>query len=237
MEDLIKIPNDEFLQKLEYIRKVTQEVAQKRRRKKTPKSFIKMRPVSDAKEVPVVERAHYQKWLDDNFPGWSTDNFRAWETMATLSNSDGTTQQTPILFNVAFSLHVVESTGIKRVIPCIGTAPVSRKELSRETSQLLSQKYNIAMTAAFKSGCSWLGAFFDLRIDEEMAEQMSQPTNDSQNKHFKELLQDVPEEYRLDVENQWKTQNLYSAEGYLSALKQKIDNLKSNNNNNNNNKD
>jgi len=214
--------NQEFQDNLSKLRAALSDDARKRRRRKTPKSHIKMKPVGGGKDAPTVERALYQQWLDDNFPGWSISELKTWETLATISLSEGTTQTTATLFHASFLLHVIEASGIKRTIPCVGSAPVALKELSRETSQLLSHKYVVALTNAFKTGCGWLGAFFDLRIDEEARELAALPPTEEQERKFKELIIQIPKDFQSTVREQWATQNSTSAIKYVEGLEVKV---------------
>jgi len=191
--------------------------AQQRRRERTPKAKIKSRSGGGEKTFKYVDRADYQIWLDDHFPGWTVEEYEVWTEKAITA-----TQTVPILFCAKFMLVIIESGLTKRRIPCVGTASVAESEMSRTSAQLLKQKYNSATTEAYKMGCNWLGAFFDLRADDEGREKASRSANDEQFARFKVLLDRVPTQHKAAVTKSWNEMVESTADEFLNGLEEKL---------------
>jgi len=206
---------------MEEARKFFADIAKERRRKKTPKGIRKSREIGGGKTIQYVDRPEYQKWLDDNFPGWSVIVNNIWTDSASFAG-----KSFPITYNVSIQL-MVNDHGIMRQVAGVGTATVSVKEIERDNTALMKMKYSIALTDAIKTGCNWLGAFFDLRVDEEARERESAPTSDAQNKQFEEIIKDIPENHREVTKGIWAKQTLASGDKFLYDLKQKTEALKS----------
>lgn len=209
---------DRFREVQELLRKSAEE----RRRKKTPKSLRKPRVIGkddsgNDKTVDTVDRPAYQRWLDDTFPGWSipTCNY------STLISTDGK----PLLFNCDLMLEVVDN-GIKRSLPGTGSAAVSEKELSKGNTSLFIFKRTIAQTNAIKNACGWLGAFFDLRVDEEARERASMSPTDAAKTEYADLIKEIPDGYRDGINAKWAQQNVDSAPDFLKKLREKIEERK-----------
>lgn len=194
--------------------------ASQRRGKRTAPSKVKTRSGGGDKSFKYVDRADYQIWLDDNFPGWTIEEFECWTEKSVTS-----TQTLPILFCVKFMLVVIESGMAKRRIPCIGTASVAEKELGRDNAQLLKQKYNSATAEAYKMGCNWLGAFFDLRADVEEREKAASPATPEQFAKFTELLNKVPVAYKDETTKAWNKMNASTADTFIKGLEYKLNKL------------
>lgn len=227
----ISLYDPDFQKKLAETQELLRLDAMKRRRTKTAKGIKKSREGGEGKKYTYVDRPEYQKWLDENFPGWSivSGTRREWTERAESTTVDSagvrSTNSAPILFNVSFDLQVIEKSGIKRIIPCIGSAPVSQKEYRGNTT-LLTHKYDTAYTNAYKHGCGWLGAFFDIRQDEEAVERSLQEPSETQKTEFDTLLKKVPIEHQSVTKQAWETQNLTSAPAFLKSLKDKLDKVK-----------
>ena len=191
--------------------------AKQRRRKKTPKGITKKREIGGGKSISYVDRPEYQKWLDENFPGWSVE--LVGQPFATLASFEG--KYIPVSFSVAVHLIVIEK-GLKRTIPGIGSATISSKEVNRDNTQLLKLKFTIALTDAIKVACGWLGAFYDLRVDEEARERATTPPNEEQTAKFNALLRRVPENGRDATKAAFVTQNQDTVIEFLEALERKI---------------
>jgi hypothetical protein len=200
---------------------IIKKSAQSRRRQRTPQSKIKSRSGGGDKSFRYVDRADYQIWLDDNFPGWTIEEYKVWTEKLVMP-----AQTVPILYCASFMLVVIESGLTKRRIPCVGTASVAQKELERDSAQLLKQKYNSATTEAYKMACNWLGAFFDLRADDEGREKASRPSSPEQFEKFKVLLKLVPTEHKDATTKAWNTMNESTADEFIKELQKKIDKLK-----------
>jgi len=215
--------------------------ASQRRGKRTAPSKVKTRSGGGDKSFKYVDRADYQIWLDDNFPGWTIEEYKVWtersvtssSTTSSIQNLDKTittltksqAQDIPMLFCVSFMLVVIESGMAKRRIPCIGTASVAEKELGRDNAQLLKQKYNSATTEAYKMGCNWLGAFFDLRADVEEREKAASPATPEQFAKFTELLNKVPVAYKDETTKAWNKMNASTADTFIKGLEDKLNKL------------
>ncbi len=193
--------------------------ASTRRRDKTPPSKVKQREGANGKMLSYVDRPDYQIWLDNKFPGWTTENERFWTEHSTHEG-----QENPILFCASFVLVVIDE-GIKRRIPCVGSMHVSTKELTRESSSLLANKYTTAVTNAYKLGCNWLGAFFDLRADDEEREKAAQPATKEQLDRFTALLVKVPVEHKNNVTSKWNKMNASNADVFLNGLEDRLSKL------------
>jgi hypothetical protein len=195
--------------------------AQTRRRQRTPQSKIKSRSGGGDKSFKYVDRADYQIWLDDNFPGWTIEEYEVWTEKVVTQ-----TQTVPILYCAKFMLVIIESGLTKRRIPCVGTASVAEKELNRDSAQLLKQKYNSATTEAYKMGCNWLGAFFDLRADDEEREKAASPATPEQFAKFTILLDKVPVTYKDETTKAWNKMNASTADAFIKGLQDKLNKLK-----------
>lgn len=207
----------------------TRQVQSDRRKKKTPKSRIKRRKGGkdeNGNEVffSYVDRPDYQIWLDENFPGWTEeDRAQFWETR--ITNADG--QQATILFHSSVFLKVIEATGIQRRVTGVGSCSVSAKEMDRANASLLQKKYGIAKTNAMKEACNWLGAFFDLRADEEERDEAAKGPIEIQMKRYAGLISrlvhlNVPEEGLTATDKAWATQTFRSADKFLDGLEKKV---------------
>jgi hypothetical protein len=194
--------------------------AQTRRRQRTPQSKIKSRSGGGDKSFKYVDRADYQIWLDDTFPGWTIEEFECWTEKSITS-----AQTIPMLFCVKFMLCVVDSGMAKRRIPCIGTASVAEKELGRDNATLLKQKYNSAFTEGIKMGCNWMGAFFDLRADDEEREKAASPATPEQFAKFTALLNQVPVAYKDETTKAWNKMNASTADAFIKGLQDKLNKL------------
>ena len=199
------------------IAELIKKSARTRRRQRTPQSKIKFRPGGGDKFFKYVDRADYQIWLDNTFPGWTIEEFECWTEKSITS-----TQTFPMLFCVKFMLCVLDSGIAKRRIPCIGTASVAEKELGRDNAALLKQKYSSAFTEGMKMGCNWLGAFFDLRADDEEREKAALPVTGEQFAKFTELLGRVPVSYKDETTKAWNTMNASTADAFIKGLQQKV---------------
>lgn len=207
---------------IEAFQKALRATAQDRRRKKTAKSRVKKREGSDGKFFSYVDRPDYQIWLDDTFPGWSHEvPAKFWTDYITAE--DGKT--VPALFNCHVHIKIVESNGFTRHMTGIGSCTVSAKEYAKGNTFSLAKKYEIALTNAMKCACNWLGAFFDLRADEEERERNSQEPTPAQIARYNALRMEVPVEMVSAVDNVWKTQNATSADQFLNGLEKKLRNL------------
>jgi hypothetical protein len=229
-ETALALVDAEQQQKWQKMADVIKAASRQRRRDRTPKSKIKSKPGGEGKSYPYVDRPDYQIWLDDHFPGWSTEGFRCWTDSASKTDSAAAgitpaSQTVPVLFNVSFTLVVVDSGFAKRHIPCVGSAPVSIKEF-RDSSTLLKNKYNTAITEAFKVGCGWLGAFFDLRADDEAREEAASPITKAQGDKFVLLLADIKPENKNRWVDAWEKQNKISAEKFLKDMEEGINKAK-----------
>lgn len=193
------------------------KTAQQRRRERTPKAKIKSRSGGGEKTYKYVDRADYQIWLDDHFPGWTVEEYKTWTVNITTP-----TQTAPALFCASFMLVVIESGLTKRRIPCVGAAATSSSELSRDNATLLKQKLNSATTECYKMGCNWLGAFFDLRADDEGREKAARPANDEQFAKFKVLLDKVPSQHKGAVTKSWNEMVESTADEFLKGLEEKL---------------
>jgi hypothetical protein len=228
-EQALALYDEEQIKRWNEIAETLKKSAETRRRKRTPDSKKRNREGGEGKTFTYVDRPDYQIWLDENFPGWTIEEFKCWTERAKNSNTvlvDGTPttsiQDSPILFCVSFMLIVIEQGMAKRRVPCIGSTPVSDKELSKSSSYGLRLKYKIAMTEAYKTGCEWLGAFFDLRADDEARAEASKPPTKEQFDKFISLLDQVPVEHKDRVTKSWKTQNSTSAAPFLIGLEKKV---------------
>lgn len=197
--------------------------AKSRRTKKTHRAIRKPRVVGKNEDgsdrvVDTVDRPEFQKWWDDTFPGWniSVCNY------STLLTPDGK----PFMFNCDLMVDVFDVGGIKRSIPGTGSASVSVKELDRSSAQLLTNKRTIAKTAAMKDAAGWLGAFFDLRVDEESRERSMMPPDERHQKQFNELIAEIPEGFRGKIETDWKLQNIDTAQKYLDGMEAAVNRRK-----------
>jgi hypothetical protein len=199
---------------------IIKKSAQTRRRQRTPQSKIKSRSGGGDKTFQYVDRADYQIWLDDNFPGWTIEEYEVWTEKAITPS--GTI---PTLFCAKFMLVIIESGLTKRRIPCVGTASVAQKELERDSAQLLKQKFNSATTEAYKMGCNWLGAFFDLRADDEGREKATRPATQEQLTRFTNILEKIPSEHKAATTKSWNTMNESTADKFLDGLQKKVDDL------------
>jgi hypothetical protein len=197
------------------------KASEARRRQRTPQSKIKTRSGGGDKSFSYVDRADYQIWLDEKFPGWSIEEFEVWTEKSTTPS-----QTNPILFCAKFMLVIIDSGLAKRRIPCVGTASVALKELERDNAQLLKQKFNMATTEAYKMGCNWLGAFFDLRADDEERAKAARPATDAQLKRFTDLLAEVPVEHKDTTTKAWNKMNESTADKFLDGLQEKVNKLK-----------
>ena len=191
--------------------------AQTRRRQRTPQSKIKSRSGGGDKSFKYVDRADYQIWLDDTFPGWTIEDYKTWTEKVITP-----TQTVPILFCASFMLVVIDSGMAKRRIPCVGTASVAEKELGRDNTTLLKQKYNSATTECYKMGCNWLGAFFDLRADDEEREKAATPATPEQFARFKVVLDKVPSEHKDVTTKAWNKMNASTADAFIKGLEDKL---------------
>jgi len=204
----------------EELAKIIKANAQNRRRQRTPQSKIKSRSGGGEKTYKYVDRADYQIWLDDNFPGWTIEDYKVW-----TEKSITPAQTVPILFCASFMLVVIDGGLAKRRIPCVGTASVSEKELGRDNATLLKQKFNSATTECYKMGCNWLGAFFDLRADDEEREKASKPPTDEQFEKFKLVLSKIPMEYKDETTKAWKKITSATADAFIKILEDKVNKL------------
>ena len=235
-ETALALVDAEQQQKWAAMAELIKDAAKQRRRFRTPQSKIKKREGGEGKVFSYVDRPDYQIWLDDNFPGWSTEDFKCWTEHASFSSSQSqpppisinttSSQTVPMLFCVSFNLIVVDSGMAKRKIPCIGTAPISDKELSKGNSYGLREKYKTALTEAYKTGCSWLGAFFDLRADDEGRENAASPITKVQGEKFVKLLSDIKPENKNKWVDAWEKQNKVSAEKFLKDMEDGINKSK-----------
>jgi hypothetical protein len=206
---------------MEKIRSLLVDSAKKRRKRKTPNALKKTREGGQGKVFTYVDRPQYQIWLDENFPGWTTSDLKHWTERAEFATGDNS-QNTPVLFCVSFTLRVSEH-GVRRDIPCIGTAAVSSKELSRDNAQLLKEKYKAALTEAYKTGCGWLGAFFDLRADDDERENAYKEVTNEQVARYDALKKRIPLDAIPQVEAMWRKQNGVSADEFLFNLTRKVE--------------
>lgn len=210
-----------YIKASEEFKALLSENAKKRRKRKTPQALKKSREGGQGKTFTYVDRPQYQIWLDENFPGWSVTDYKAWTERAEYSTASDS-QNTPVLFCVSLTLNVYD-IGLRRAIPCIGTAAVSSKELSRDNSQLLKEKYKAALTEALKTGCGWLGAFFDLRANDDERENAYKEVTKEQAARWDELRKRVPVSGLSSTEEKWKTQNGATADEFLANLARKLD--------------
>lgn len=199
-------------------------LASDRKKVETPKELIKTREVGGGKMARYVDRPVYQEALDREFPGWSIiGEPKYWceygeYTVINEETKLPMSQKVPVVFNCSIILQVVEKTGTIRRVSGIGTATVAQAEMSRSSTQLLGQKYTIALTDAIKTACNWLGLFFDLRGDQEAIEESYLPASDEQTKLFEDLISDVPPETRDKLRKQWVGQNRRSAENLINNI-------------------
>lgn len=230
-EHLIKSYSGNTIQiydeKFANVQKELANLASERKKKETPKGFIKEREIGDGKTAKYVERSVYQDALDREFPGWSVIDSKFWCDFATFTVNDAdtktsSTQSVPICFNASIIIQVVEKTGTIRRVPGVGTSTVSQKEMSRSNSMLLKQKYNIALTESYKVACGWLGLFFDLRADQEMIEDLYTTPSEEQTLEFNELIKNSPEETKTILRKRWASLTRNTAEDFLNNIKQKI---------------
>lgn len=219
---------------------ILKKSAKTRRAKKTPKRIVKKREGGSDESgrkiyFDYVDRPEYQRFLDEEFPGWSAEIQSAWTEKATLTEQSGYSQEYPITFNISVLLKVIDN-GIVRHISGIGTATVSSKEIRRENSSMLKQKFNSAYTEAIKSAANWLGAFYDLRADEnERSSSWEQPgTNEIE--EFNKLCDKVIEgsssldeetrEKTIQVVNSWKktfsSLSLKESKEFIKQIKDKM---------------
>lgn len=209
-------PTPTAIQEFQAVAEILRKEAEKRRRKRTPKSLRKRLDVGGGKTVDIIDRPEYQRFLDESFPGWSTEDCILWADKATGEGG----KEFPILFNCKVVIMVMDN-GVKRKIVGVGSAPVSTKEL-RDNTALLRFKYSIAYTNAMKSACNWLGAFFDLRADDEERSNHLSPPSEEQEKKYQSLIGKVSESVRPAVDERWAKQNKASADKFLEELESKL---------------
>jgi hypothetical protein len=217
----VVVYDEEYFKRVQDMQKKLADSAKTRRRRHTPKSDRKTREGGDGKSYTYAARPAYQIWLDDTFPGWSVSDEKYWADMGTMADDSGKVQTLPILFSCSLKLHVID-TGIKRVLPGVGSAPVHAKEMKRGTTHLFKEKYRIAQTEAIKTACSWFGAFFDLRDDEEARERANMPPTPEQTERFNLLLLRTPVTARTKTNELWSQQNAHSADTFLNGMELKV---------------
>lgn len=224
MADLVKLTEEglipkelaERMQAIKEIQDLLRTSSERRRRKKTPKGLRKSREIGGGKSIDYVDRAEYQRWLNEHFPGWYITDEKYW-TDTTVVNG----RTIPLLFNCSLTLHIVDE-GLPRTIPGVGSMHVSESEITRNNTTLLAHKYGVAQTNAIKVACGWLDAFFDLRADDESRSEILTPPTDEQEAKFKELLLLVPDIAKDETKRRWGTQNKTSAKGFLEVMESKL---------------
>ena len=208
------------------------QLASDRKKAETPSQLVKLRDVGGGKVARYVDRPVYQDALDREFPGWSIiGEPKYWTEYGEFTVVDQTTklpmsQKIPVLFNCSIILQVVEKTGTIRRVSGIGSCPVAQSEMSRANTQLLSQKYTIALTDAIKTACNWLGLFFDLRADAQLLEDSYTKPTPQQEEAFNELMEGVPEQTKAVLAKKWLTQNGATAEDFLREIRLKKEKAK-----------
>lgn len=220
MTDLIKLSDAQTPAELQPILSLLKDEASKRRRKKTPKTIRKKLDVGSGRQVDIVDRAEYQRFLDDSFPGWSVTDVKFWTESVTTK--DGTF---PMLFNCSLTLAVLEGAGVVRKVVGVGSAPVNKSEVTRDTTTLLRHKYSTAYTNAMKTACGWLGAFFDLRADDEEREAAQLPPSEEQDKEYASLLKQFDPAHHAVIDRGWSQQTRKSAVTYLQQMREKIESM------------
>lgn len=215
-----EIGTPESIASFTQVQKMLAEAAKKRRTRKTHRALKKPRVVGKNQDgsdryVDTIDRPEFQKWWDDNFPGWSITECK----YSTMIGADGK----PLLFHCDLMVEVRDACGARRTIPGTGSAPVSAKEVDRTNTQLLTNKRTIAKTNAMKDAAGWLGAFFDLRVDEEARERSMMPPEPEHKKKFAELIAEIPEGFRANLITKWELQNIDSAQKFIDELQSALD--------------
>jgi hypothetical protein len=229
-ETALEVIDSEQQKRWTEMAEIIKRSAETRRRQRTSPSKQKVKKDKNGnvlkdnsgKPIVYVDRPDYQIWLDNNFPGWTTEDFhKPWIEKVRSKEGD----EVPFLFCIAFTLVVIDSGMAKRRIPCVGCAPVAQSELDRTNSTLMVNKFPTALSNAYKQGCNWLDAFFDLRADDEERENSSKPASDEQLKRFTDLLTKIPSTYKDETTKAWNKMTRTSADKFLDGLQEKIDNL------------
>jgi hypothetical protein len=211
------------------LQEALREISEKRRREETPKQYTKRKKIGTDRETgedlyaDTPTREYAQRWLDERFPGWSIIEVK--HDVLTISRTDdgGRTISYPGMFTCYVLLQVAEQNGIIRRVPGTGAAPVSLKEISRDNTQLLQYKPIVAYTNAIKNAISWLGFAFDLRVDEEQIDRMSQPPSPDDENRLEALLSKVGNDKTKEIlREKFRMQNAVTVHEFLDNLESKI---------------
>lgn len=212
----IDLTSKEFQDAVKKIQESLRNRASARRRKKTPDSAKKYREIDNkGTTAAYVDRADYQRAIDNDFPGWSIREIKCW----TDTRSDGI----PVLFHVQVMVEVVDGT-IKRTMPGIGTATVSLKSTEKGHTQDMKFSYKSALTDAIKCAAEWLGEFYDLRADEEKRVEDEKPLHQKHIDTFHEMLSKVQNQNaRTELIRRFSKQRRSSVLEFLSNMAQKLE--------------